>query len=64
MRRYLQHVLPKGFQKVRYYGFLMSKKKKQLAEIKQLLSVQEAKTENTTEKEFIFTCPKCGRNMI
>jgi len=64
MRRYLQHVLPRGFQKVRYYGFLMSKKKKQLTEIKHLLSVQEVKTEKTAAKEFIFTCPKCGRNMI
>ena len=64
IRRYLQHVLPRGFQKVRYYGFLMSKKKKQLAEIKHLLRVQEVKTEMSAEKEFIFTCPKCGRNMI
>ena len=27
MRRYLQHVLPKGFQKVRYFGFLHPKNK-------------------------------------
>ena len=43
---------------------MMSKKKKQVAKIKHLLSVQEVKTEKTAEKEFIFTCPKCGRNMI
>lgn len=30
IRRFLQHVLPKGFQKIRYYGLLTNSKKKKL----------------------------------
>ena len=30
IRRYLQHVLPKGFQKIRYYGLLSNGRKKKL----------------------------------
>lgn len=64
MRRYLQHVLPRGFQKVRYYGFLTSKKRKQLDKIKRLLRIKIVKIEKSEKKEFVFNCPKCGRQMI
>jgi hypothetical protein len=37
IRRFLQHVLPKGFVKVRYYGFLASGCRPQLAALRQLL---------------------------
>jgi len=37
IRRFLQHVLPKGFVKVRYYGFFSSAKRKVLARIRRLL---------------------------
>ena len=33
IRRFLQHVLPKGFQKIRYYGLLTNSKKKKLLAI-------------------------------
>lgn len=64
MRRYLQHVLPRGFQKVRYYGFLTSKKRKQLDKIKSLLKIKKVQIEKSEKKEFVFNCPKCGRQMI
>ena len=35
IRRFLQHVLPKGFVKVRYYGFLASGCRPQLAALRQ-----------------------------
>lgn len=38
LRRFLCHVLPKGFVKVRYYGFLQPSKKKQFQSIKLFLS--------------------------
>jgi hypothetical protein len=38
MRRFLQHVLPKGFVKVRYYGFLSSGCRQQLAALRQQLA--------------------------
>jgi hypothetical protein len=37
IRRFLQHVLPKGFVKVRYYGFLSSGCRQRLATIRQQL---------------------------
>ena len=33
IRRFLMHVLPKGFQKIRYYGFLCNRSKKRLLRI-------------------------------
>jgi len=37
LRRFLQHVLPKGFMKVRYYGFLSPPAKLPLEDIKALV---------------------------
>lgn len=37
IRRFLQHVLPKGFVKVRYYGFLAPGRRRQLAALRQQL---------------------------
>ncbi|MEM8501489.1 MAG: IS91 family transposase [Pseudomonadota bacterium] len=39
LRRFLQHVLPKGFVKVRYYGLFAPAKRAQLAHCQQLLSI-------------------------
>jgi hypothetical protein len=38
----MMHVLPRGFMRIRYYGFLVnSHREKQLAKIRQLLNLQE-----------------------
>ena len=42
IRRFLQHVLPKGFVKVRYYGFLSSGCRQRLAAIRQQLGSSPA----------------------
>jgi hypothetical protein len=42
IRRFLQHVLPKGFVKVRYYGFLASGCRQQLAALHQQLGCPAA----------------------
>jgi hypothetical protein len=42
IRRFLQHVLPKGFVKVRYYGFLSSGCRQRLAAIRQQLDSSPA----------------------
>ncbi len=40
IRRFLMHVLPSGFQRIRYYGFLGSRKRKEnLAECRRLLNM-------------------------
>ena len=69
MRRYLQHVLPGGFQKIRYYGFLSSAAKKTFEKIRFLLDVK-INNENMAEltKKInpgrLIRCPKCGSVMI
>jgi hypothetical protein len=72
IRRFLQHVLPDRFVKVRYYGLLAPKNRKLLNKAKQLLGVEskdclesEQKSENDDQKpgEKTIPCPKCGTLM-
>ena len=62
IRRFLQHTLPKGFQKVRSYGLLHPKRKSTLYLLQILLKTQIK--ENCIPKNPIFKCPKCGKKMI
>jgi predicted Zn-ribbon and HTH transcriptional regulator len=70
IRRFLLHVLPEGFMKIRYFGFLSSKHKKQaIPLIRKLIGVNgkmpEKKTETVIEMLFRLTgeditcCPEC-----
>jgi hypothetical protein len=64
MRRFLQHVLPSGFKKVRHYGFMSAKHKQTLARLKLVLG--EVETEPTTEpvkSVWRPLCPVCGHEM-
>ena len=71
IRRYLMHVLPKGFQKIRYYGFLNNRgKSKNLRLIFTLQGKQRFRARYTgmsmaelikaVWKFDICTCPECG----
>ena len=70
IRRFLLHVLPKGFFKVRYYGILASRNlDTKLKRCKKLLKVRLTEPEDIPDwKEFFFRltginldqCPKCG----
>lgn len=62
MRRFLQHVLPSGFHKVRYYGFLGPSARKKLLRVRMILyqgsgypvpAVRE-------KKQPILACTRCG----
>jgi len=60
MRRYLQHVLPKGFQKVRYYGFLSSAANKTFEKIKLLFFIKKNPKEvKTSQKKNEIKVVKC-----
>lgn len=61
IRRFLQHTLPKGFQKVRYFGLLHPKRKQTLYTLQIILRAR-IKPLNKTAKN-IFKCPKCGSKM-
>jgi hypothetical protein len=44
MQRFLQHVLPKGFQKVRYFGFLHPSPKQRFNALKEQLEENRAES--------------------
>ena len=51
IRRFLLHVLPKGFFKVRYYGIFSSRYRKQNIETAKQLLAQEGKTKKEEDME-------------
>ena len=70
MRRFLQHTLPKGFQRIRHYGFLSSGAKKKFVKICSYFNfTQHRKPETKQESDKFktpdkFICPKCHKKMI
>lgn len=66
MRRFLQHVLPGGFHKVRYYGFLTPKYKETFYSLKLILETSNGKIIDKLEgsdtgdtSNYFRRCPKC-----
>jgi hypothetical protein len=49
IRRFLQHVLPAGFQKVRYYGLFSSSQRPRLAVARRLLGLPDPPNPNQTD---------------
>lgn len=70
IRRFLQHVLPKGFHKVRYYGFLAPKCKKIFYSLKLILEISNSNKRLIDEVEgsdignYLRRCPKCKAGMM
>jgi len=71
IRRFLQHVLPDGFMKVRYYGFLGSNQKSRVQKLKILIFQYLSKKEQAKFLTIHFeirkrqmVCPKCGSALI
>lgn len=73
MRRFLQHVLPKGFKKVRYYGLFAPAKRALLQRVRLLLLIQPVTQMAATDHpqpqanallpSGCLPCPTCGRPM-
>ena len=75
IRRFLLHVLPMGFMKIRYFGFLSHKNKKQaIALIRKLIDPGAKLPEKIVETimemmlrltgKDITCCPKCGKGQM
>ncbi|MCD4819583.1 MAG: transposase [Candidatus Cloacimonetes bacterium] len=68
MRRFLQHVLPGGFHKIRYYGFLSAGGKKTLEKVQEYFGIKKDKSILPQKSELIKRerkiCPKCKSKMI
>jgi hypothetical protein len=64
IHRFLQHVLPRGFVKVRYYGFFSSGNRARLRLVRTLLACQVNPPEALAEvHETTPRCPQCGERM-
>ena len=67
IRRFLMHVLPEGFHRIRHYGMLSNKKRAQeLPLAREYLLVEQPEDEDlqTTEEKPVFVCRECGEAMI
>jgi len=72
--RFLAHVLPKGFVKVRYYGLLAVGKRKLFSEVRSILILRQAvpsppctaaapEPHVAAPEADVRRCPSCGRPM-
>ncbi len=72
LHRFLQHVLPKGFVKVRYYGFFSATRRSKLVSLQRHLSQRTAFTpspETQPETSLLPSrpkrlCPHCGQPLL
>ena len=72
IRRFLLHVLPKGFHRIRHYGlFANANRATNIARLRELLNVppvvvEEAEEEASSDDQRQLTCPcpRCGGRMI
>jgi hypothetical protein len=61
LRRFLQHVLPKGFQRVRHYGWLGPAAKQTFARISVLLAVSVTASRQRSGLTVVLLCPHCQK---
>ena len=73
IRRFLQHVLPAGVHKVRYYGLWSSSNRRHLSEVQQILTQsgndQQVRLEEDMDAEVppsseVRQCPHCQRGTL
>jgi hypothetical protein len=67
LRRFLMHVLPKGFVRIRFFGFLANRRRRtQLAQCQQLLpaSAEPSARPSSAEPISAWLCPLCGGTMV
>ncbi len=75
IRRFLMHTLPKGFVRIRYYGFLANRQRQQrLDQCRQLLGVpprpnepapnDAIPAEDAQPQQSCPTCPACQRGKL
>ncbi len=64
LRRFLQHVLPKGFPRIRYFGWLATRKRGRLLQLcRLLLAIPAEPAISSSEQPAVPECPKCGGPM-
>jgi hypothetical protein len=64
LRRFLQHVLPSGFPRIRYFGFLANRRRSLLLPLcRKLLDASPAIAATSTSATSVHACPRCQAPM-
>ena len=64
LRRFLQHVLPKGFPRIRYFGWLANRRRRELLPLCQtLLAASTPPAGANLANTAVWRCPVCGSEM-
>ena len=65
LRRFLQHVLPRGFPRIRYFGWLANRRRRDLLPLCRTLLNQLSPTSNTSSADElpVRLCPRCNGSM-
>src|SRR6516162_10243290 len=64
LRRFLQHVLPKGFPRIRYFGWFANRRRRELLPLcRRLLAVAPPPAEANSVEPAVWQCPICGSPM-
>ena len=64
IRRFLQHVLPSGFVKVRYYGLFASANRELLSKTKKIFGCDNALPKKKSKVGKTFKCSQCKKEMV
>jgi hypothetical protein len=59
LRRFLQHLLPKGFPRIRYFGWLANRRRHKLLPLCRDLLPPVAKQSSETREPALWLCPRC-----
>ena len=64
LRRFLQHVLPKGLPRIRYFGWLANRRRRELLPLcRTLLAVTPRPVNENPAEAAVWRCPVCGEAM-
>jgi len=64
LRRFLQHVLPKGLPRIRYFGWLANRRRRGLLLLcRTLLAVAPPPAVSNDSEAAVWRCPACGSAM-
>jgi hypothetical protein len=68
IRRFLMHVLPRGFMRIRHFGYLSNRtRRRKLTAIRQALQKPpeaDVDVENGSETQRSWPCPRCGDGVV
>ncbi len=64
LRRFLQHVLPKGLPRIRYFGWLANRRRRELLPLcRTLLAAAPSPAAADASETAVWKCPVCGGEM-